>query len=233
MKTIISYGLFNTKINTRKPFKFYSDILKRNAEIYEEILPNSTMVLYYDETVPNDILEFMQSKNVVLKKQNISRLWEGTLWRFKELNNSNENTIVILQDADSPLDVENNLLPKLRNILKNSDKKSIIHHGPVSTNKLRDKKKWIMAGQSMFKQNIDLDIDKLIQDYLNIHNEFDSDEIFLSKYIWPIIKDNCLINIERRALPLFLEIIKNNSDTPKWLLDSDYMDRIITNLTEK
>jgi hypothetical protein len=233
MAVIISYGLFRTDLNVRKTFNYYVNSLKRNSDIYSEFIPNSTMVLYHDDTVPNDVLDYMKNNNVVLKEQPKSNGWEGTFWRFKELANADDDTVVILQDADSALDVENGLIRKLSDMLLESENTAFIHHGPVSVNKLKENNKWLMAGQSMYKKKIDIDFDKDVTDFLNEYNKYDADEIFLGNYVWPLVKDGALINIERRALPLFLEVVKNNPNTPKWLFKSNHMDRIITNLTAK
>ena len=90
-----------------------------------------------------------------------------------------------------------------------------------------------MACQSMYKHKIDIDFENVVPEFLEIYREYDADEIFLSEYVWPLVKDGTLINIERRALPLFLEVIKKNPNTPNWLLEPNHMDRITTNLTAK
>ena len=233
MGIILSYGLFKTNLNVRKTFDYYVNSLKRNSDIYSEFIPNSTMVLYHDETVHSEMLKYMEGNGVILKEQPKSKGWEGTFWRFKELSNSNNETVVVLQDADSALDVENGLIKKLTDKLLDTDYTSFIHHGPVSVNKLKEKNKWLMAGQSMYKHKIDIDFENVVPEFLEIYREYDADEIFLSEYVWPLVKDGTLINIERRALPLFLEVIKKNPNTPNWLLEPNHMDRITTNLTAK
>lgn len=233
MGVIISYGLFRTDLNVRKTFDYYVNGLKRNSDIYSDFIPNSTMVLYHDETVPDDVLDYMKKNNVVLKEQPKSNGWEGTFWRFKELSYADDDTVVILQDADSALDVENGLIRKLSDKLLVSENTAFIHHGPVSVNKLKEKNKWIMAGQSMYKKKIDIDFDEAVPNFLKSYNKYDADEIFLGDYVWPLVKDGTLVNIERRSLPLFLDVIKSNPNTPSWLLEPNHMDRIITNLTAK
>ena len=228
----IVYSLFKTEINTRKQFDYYAKSIKRNSDIYRNFIKGSEMIVYHDDSVPKSVISYLLNNNITLKSQARSNRWEGTLWRFKELLNCNKNTIVILQDADSALDIENGLIKKLILRLCDNVYGGVIHHGLVSTNKLVKNDKWIMAGQSIFNMEINININDLIPSFLAKNREYDADELFLKEHIWPIIKDDIMINIERRALPLFLRTVKTKSSTPNWLLDSNHMDRIITNLTQ-
>lgn len=121
----------------------------------------------------------------------------------------------------------------MRDILVDSGGTAMLHHGMVSTNKLANKNKWMMAGQSQVKTNLNIDIDTKIEEYLKKNNSFDSDELFLAKYVWPKIKEDARINIERRALSKFKKIMKSNNDAASWMKEKGADKRIITNLTKK
>ena len=109
----ISYSLFlNT--NRKKP-SVYSETLKKSSSLYKSIFgSDANMVVYYDNSVNNNILSYIENNGVILKHKNNNKHWEGTFWRFEELDNiTDENDIVILQDADTFISVENNLYKKM------------------------------------------------------------------------------------------------------------------------
>jgi len=233
VKTILSYSLGLIPQNKRRNLNYYLEGVKKNADNYKNVFPDATMVLYHDDTVPKEVLDYVKERGVVLKPQPKATGWEVTAWRFKELANADENTVVILQDVDSAINVEDNMLPKLRDILYESDKKAMLHHGPVSVGKLKKRGKWMMAGQTQFNCKIDLDFDAAIKEHLKIENTFHFDETFLAKYVFPQVSEDMLINMERRALPTFMEVIKANHQTPNWLKEGKTEGRIITHLTAK
>lgn len=231
----ISYSLFlNT--NRKKP-SVYSETLKKSSTIYKSIFGNDTnMVVYYDNSVNKDILSYLESNDVILKHKNYNKNWEGTFWRFEELDNiDNDNDIVILQDADTFINVENNLYKKMSDKLsKEKNMNSYLHHGgPTSIRKIKNEKRWVLAGSTMIKGKLPINIKECIGRYNSVYREFGGDEYFLRDYVWEHIKEKCLINIEKRSMNDLSNIINTqHSIVPKWMLEDNYKDRI-SNWTKK
>jgi len=71
----------------------------RNAELAKTIYPNWEMIVFHDETVPQETIKSLQDLNVNLKNMSKSKMY-GMFWRFlaTEIPESN---YVIFRDADS------------------------------------------------------------------------------------------------------------------------------------
>lgn len=231
----ISYSLFlNTK---RKTPVIYSNTLKKSSTIYKSVFGDDiNMVVYYDNSVDKNTLDHLENNGVILKHKNINKNWEGTFWRFEELDNiKDENDVVILQDADTIINVENNLYKKMLNkLLSEENKCGYLHHGgPTSIKKIKNEQRWILAGASMFKGKLPINVKECIENYNSVNRNFGADEFFLRDYVWPHIKEKCLINIEKRSMEPLSRIIKTQPNiVPKWMLEDNYKDRI-SNWTKK
>ncbi len=231
----ISYSLFlNT--NRKKP-SVYSETLKKSSSLYKSIFgSDANMVVYYDNSVNNNILSYLENNGVILKHKNNNKHWEGTFWRFEELDNiTDENDIVILQDADTFISIENNLYKKMYDKLsEEKNMNSYLHHGgPTSIRKIKNEQRWVLAGSSMFKGKLPINVKECVDKYNSVNRSFGGDEYFLRDYIWDHIKEKCLINIENRSMEPLSRIIKTQPNiVPKWMLENNYKDRI-SNWTKK
>jgi hypothetical protein len=192
------------------------------------------MVLYHDDTVDKTILNRLKLNGVILKQQPKSQFaWMGTFWRFEELLNANADRVVIIQDADCPLDVENGVVKKMLNRLIENDGGCMLHHGIVSTGKIEKDEKWMMASQIQVRQGIDFDFKDSVESYLSTRDLYDSDEMWLRDNIWPLLKENCYFNIESRVLPNFKNLV-NRDTAPSWMQDDDEFNRrVCDKYTEK
>ena len=233
MRTILTYSLFSTGLNVRKPASLYMDSIVRNSEIRNSFMPEAEMVVHHDNSIPHDVLGKLESNGVVLKHHPRSRGWGGTFWRIYEFQRADDDTIVILQDADSPMDIENGIVRKSIDMLSGGSYVAAVHHGKVSTEKIIKDGKWIMACQCQVRMKLYVELETLGRRFLDVCNQYDADELFLAKYLWDVIKDGCFFTIERRVLPIF-DALRSFKSSPGWFRDDgEYSRRMISNLTEK
>lgn len=232
MKLILSYSLF---FNTgRKTNNLYKNGLLNNAKRYKTVFPDSTMVVYHDDTVDSDTLKALEKHDVVLKKMDKNKHWSGTLWRFKELDLiKDDNTIVLITDADTDIEVENGLF---NNMIKNiRGYRGFVHHGgPTSIKKIENEQRWMIACAAMVKGPLNEPISNKIQAYIDNDKTFGNDERFLRDNVWSQIKEDVLISIEQRSVKDFMRIAKEKPTIfPKWVHTNELNDRLFTQWTTK
>jgi len=232
MKLTISYSIFFN--SGRKTKNHYRDGLIRNAKKYKTIFPNATMVVYHDDTVDNELLIILKEHDVILKKRPNNKNWSGTFWRFEELDNMvNKDDMVLITDADTDIEVENQLFKKFYDNL--GDRSAFIHHGGhTSITKILNEQRWIIACAALFRGPLKNKISNEIYPYIEKDGVFGNDERFLRDFVWPQIKENCLINIEKRSLQPLKSIIHNHPTiVPEWMLVDNYLERIYTEWNTK
>ena len=75
----------------------------KNAELWKTIYPDWQMVVYYDNTVPNDIITKLNDLNVLTIDMSEKNIY-GMFWRFFAVNLPNSEYSVF-RDADSRITV--------------------------------------------------------------------------------------------------------------------------------
>lgn len=232
MNIVLSYSLFFN--SGRKTNNLYRNGLINNAKKYKNVFQDSTMVVYHDKTVDTKTLNELESHGVILKQRPKNTNWSGTFWRFEELDLINgDDTIVLITDADTDLEVESLLFKKMFNHI--GDKKGFVHHGgPTSVRKIRDEQRWMIACAAMVRGKLNTPISDKINEYISRDKNFGNDERFLRDHVWPQIKDEVLISIERRSISDLKNIMKLHPEIfPKWMFTEEFNSRVFTNWTAK
>ncbi len=180
MRKLITYSLWG------KNPKYTIGAIK-NAEKNVIIYPDYISRFYVDLTVPKDIIfELEDMKNVEVVQKNVIGDWRFSLNRFLPLSEHGVERF-LSRDCDSRCsDREKNAVKEWENSGK------VFHimrdhpfHGGFP----------ILAGMFGSKGNIIPDVSDMI-DNENLSDTYHSDQTFLSKYIYPLIKDNCLVHDE-------------------------------------
>lgn len=232
MSLTISYSIFFN--SGRKTKNLYRDGLIKNAKKYKTIFPNAKMVVYHDDSVDDKLLTTLKEYDVILKVRPTNYNWSGTFWRFEEFDNiEKDDDIVLITDADTDIAVENLLLKKMVDNI--GDYSAFVHHGgKTSITKIINEQRWIIACAAIFKGPLSEKISDKITSYIEKDKVFGNDERFLRDFVWPQIKEDCLINIEKRSLQPLKGIIKDYPNiVPKWMLENNFIERVFTEWNSK
>lgn len=180
MKKIISYSLWGNK-------KKYTIGAIKNAQNNLLIYPEFISRFYVDLTVPKDILYSLEDlpNTEVILRSTIGD-WRFSLQRFLPFSEKDVQCF-LSRDCDSRCSLrEKNAV----DVWLKSDKNFHImrdhpYHGGFP----------ILAGMFASKGGIIEEIEELIQKE-NLLDTYHSDQIFLQKYVYPKIKNNCIIHDE-------------------------------------
>lgn len=169
MKKVVSFSLWGAN-------EIYTLGAIRNSELKNDFFPDWEMWVYYDDSVPEDILKTLEKNNVVLKKRNSPGYVKAT-WRFLP---AADETIdyFISRDADSRIS-ERDKTAVEDWIMSNKDFHILRDH-PVGHN-------WHMnAGMWGCKGGKIPDMESLIEQYSKTHatNQSYFDQMFLRDVIY-------------------------------------------------
>lgn len=177
MKKVISFSIYG---NDRK----YTIGLLKNLELSKTIYPYWEIYIYYNDTVPKDMIDkYKEFNNVKLYNMNEFNC-PGVLWRFLP----DDCDLFISRDADSRLSLREKeavdewiLSDKKLHIIRDHP-----HHGVE-----------IHAGLFGLKVEDDFKMKDKILKFINKNNNNDlynkiSDRMFLMEYVYHHYKDNSL-----------------------------------------
>lgn len=180
MKKIISYSLWG---NNKK----YTIGAIKNAKNNLEIYPDFISRFYVDLTVPKDIifqLEEMEKVEVIQK--NVIGDWRFSAQRFLPFAEQDVECF-LSRDCDSRSSLREE--KAVREWEKSGKIFHIMRDHPYHAGFP------ILAGMFGSKGGIIKEINKMIEDNILV-NTYHSDQIFLEKYIHPLIKENCVVHDE-------------------------------------
>lgn len=172
MEKLISFSLWGNNES------YYKGVFE-NHEIINKLLPDYKMLLHIDENFPSNKLLNIKSLNIkIIVEKNLGN-FHGTYWRFFSFENEG---ITLIRDLDSRI----------------SNREIVLIRAWESSNKkfhiIRDCEnfhtKAILAGLCGCKGGIK-NIRYLIEQFASFE-KYGEDEEFLEKYLFPIIKDDCL-----------------------------------------
>ena len=158
----------------------------KNAILAKEIYPGWTCRYYVGKSVPQDILESLESlNNTEIIKINEDGNWSGMFWRFYP-SSENDVEVMISRDCDSRLNLREKaavdewlISDKGFHIMRDHP-----HHGTE-----------ILGGMWGVKQSVIKNIKELINNFTK--GEFwQVDQIFLKQIIYPMVKDNSMVHDE-------------------------------------
>jgi hypothetical protein len=177
VKKVISFSLWGNNPKYTKGAIY-------NSELAIDVYPTWTCRFYCDRSVPNEVLDELQTKeNVELILMDEEGDWNGMFWRFYACEDSD---IMISRDTDSRLSLrEKNAVDEWLN----SDKDfHIMRDHPYHTTE-------ILGGMWGSKKGVVPKIKDYINDYIK-GNFWQVDQHFLRDIIYPLIKDNCVVHDE-------------------------------------
>jgi protein O-GlcNAc transferase len=185
MKKIISYSIWGDDPK-------YLDGALANIENQKKLYPSWICRFYIHDQVPKYFMEFLNNKKVeIIKKSGdlgIAMNKPGMFWRFEVMKDPEVERFIV-RDADSRLTqrekncvLDWKLSGKNFHIIRDN-----IHHSTK-----------IMGGMWGATREFckTIDYDKLVEDFNKIEQKsiYGTDQDFLAQFIYPLIKEDCLIH---------------------------------------
>jgi hypothetical protein len=181
MKKIISFTLYGD-------LPMYNIGCIENAKLHKEIFKDWTMRVYYNSSVPVETINELKNYNVELVFVDEDTNYFASLWRFRPINESGVSHF-ISRDCDSRISLRDEV--SVNQWIESDKKFHIIRDHPIGHG-------WVMnAGMWGSKVDLDLDIQKLITDYLKdnyLPEEKSIDQRFLKDVIYPNAKNDVFVN---------------------------------------
>lgn len=186
MTNYISYSLFGS--NPR-----YTINMIVNAELASSLYEYWKVVVYYDDTVPQKIVQKLQTySNVILEKGPVEKdNWRRLMWRFQAYDKKDAD-LVIFRDADSYL----------------TKRESHAVHEWASTGKTIHimREVWpghhnskIMAGMWGLKKKLNVSLTELMKKYKGA-NKNSMDQDFLTLIVYPMFKNSRVVHDDNSHL---------------------------------
>ena len=158
--------------------KYCVGVIKNILLAYKHF-PGWIVHVYYDDTVPNEILDHIEYYNNTLLKERKEGF--GAFWRYEAMK---PGTIVISRDADSRLSLREK---KIVDEWIESDKKLCVIRDHANHYEFP-----IMAGMFGVKEGLTKEIFDTMKGYTCNHNYL-IDQIFLKNHVWPAYENDCLV----------------------------------------
>lgn len=175
MKKVISTCLFG---RSPRAYHKYAKHAPESALFCQKNLPEWNFRLYYDGTVPKNILKILEKNPIVeLVKMPGSINRTGCFWRFLAFDDCD---VAVCRDLDWKMQ-ENDLIA----IDKFLNSKSMIHFIWVAhARKLSKTKRYYMAG-CVGAKNLPFKVSDMMEKYPDDKGVFGADEWFLGNYVVP------------------------------------------------
>ena len=174
MKILISSSLFYYNNQSFKYNNLYKNIIN---SLYIIQPYTADIVIFYDETVPNKIVNDLKNiKNVILHKKSKSNNRSGCFWRYESLDLYKNYDLYIFRDIDISLDDNDKFI--IENMMYNKEK--IFYIFMVHKRKPYPKQGFLMGGMFGIKKEAIPSFNELIREYNNNLEYYGSDEEFLA-----------------------------------------------------
>lgn len=209
MKKIISFSLYGSDPR-------YIDGMLENIILRPEIYPDWTIRVYVDQTVPEDFINLLDLMDCEVVKKTSTKKDQHLrmFWRFEPLKDKTIDA-VICRDADSRISYRESNAVNEWLTSRNKESFHIIRDNPQHNVPILGGT-W-GATKDFIKDYADK-YDKELEDHLKRLNAveifhqrgmyFNSDQLFLWRYIWPKVQHNHMAHIK----PGHKQLIFNNYD---------------------
>lgn len=176
MKKVLSFSLYgNNPLYTRGCIK--------NSELHYDIFKDWEMQVFYNDTVPKEVIDELKSNGVVLINMNENKSFANSMWRFLPASENIER--FISRDCDSRISLRDECA--VEEWISSNKNFHIIRDHPYGHDWAMNAGMWGCKGKSI------LEIKTLINQYCEKTNLFTNkfmDQFFLRDVIYPIaIKD--------------------------------------------
>lgn len=156
----------------------------KNAELWKEIYPDWQMILYYDESVPNNTIESLNNLNV--KTIKISDFNYGCFWRFFASDIENCE-YVIFRDTDSRINLREK--EAVESWVESNKSLHVMRDHPYHGIPAGNDRLGILAGMWGIKGNVIPMTDMINKFVIGKENKYGIDQTFL-KIIFSIFEND-------------------------------------------
>ena len=174
-----------------------------NAKLAKIFYPGWKCVFYIGNDVPKHIINELIVLDCDIHYMGYGDWSNATLWRFLPASDENVD-ILISRDTDSRLSEREKIA--VDEWLSSDKNFHIIRDHPYHGGHL------IMAGMWGVRNNKLLNMKILIDNYNKIMNKY-NDQIFLTNFVYPLIKDDCFIHDEfHSVLGVFPDLVEEHHE---------------------
>lgn len=177
MKKIIAFSLWGTNPK-------YTIGAIKNADLIRDIYPGWIARFYCGKSVPNNIVEDLQSKeNCEVVLMDVAGDWRGMFWRFYPASEDDVD-VMLSRDCDSRLDLREK--KAVDEWMETNKSFHIMRDHPYHTTQ-------ILGGMWGVRGNILKNMRNMINDYVK-GSFWQVDQNFLKELIYNIIKEDCIVH---------------------------------------
>jgi len=177
---LISFSLYG-----RKPK--YCETAVLNCSAAKAYLPNFTCRFYVDETVPVDVLRRLKELSAeIVFVGGRAASFPGTFWRFLALDDEGAN-FVLVRDADSIIEARE--VHCVNEWIASQKPFHIIRDDCCHTELIQA---GLFAAKSGILNKIEERIANFVASDTNLPIGRFSDQVFLRKCVWPVVRDHAL-----------------------------------------
>ena len=176
----------------------------RNAELWKEIYPEWQMVVYYDNSVPNETINNLKELNVLTVDMTEKKLY-GMFWRFYAVDLPNSEYCVF-RDCDSRITIREKMA--VDEWISSNKSLHVMRDHPAHRIPYGNDGLGILGGMWGIKSKI-LPITDMIEKFKKDKNlSYGSDQTFLKTIYWVLENDRCTHDefFENKPFPIQREI---------------------------
>lgn len=182
----------------------YNVGIVRNAELMEQFYPSWKMVVFFDESVPNETIKLLQEKGVETKLFTDNSIY-GMFWRFYAVD-FEDCEYAIFRDADSRLSLRESLA--VSEWIKSGKSLHVMRDHPYHRIPAGNNQLGILGGMWGIKKGI-LPVTDMIQKFVKSreHN-YGNDQTFL-KMVYSALLDDRFTHdefFEKKPFPIHREL---------------------------
>ncbi len=176
----------------------------KNAELWKTIYPEWKMVVYYDDSVPSDIIDKLEELDVLLVDMTGKKVY-GMFWRFFAFD-LNDAEYCIFRDTDSRLTVREKLA--VDEWIKSGKSLHVMRDHPAHGIPFGSDRLGILGGMWGIKKGF-ISITDMINDFVKNKNlSYGSDQTFL-KTVFSLFENDKITHdefFEKKPFPIKREM---------------------------
>ena len=157
----------------------------KNAKLAATIYPDWTVIFYVDDSVPLPIIDELTSLNCRIIKKDIIGNWSGMFWRFEAMCDPTYD-IAISRDADSRLNMREKVA--VDEWIASGKTLHIMRDHPWQCTEI--------LGGMWGLRNKQFRILKALLNLTPKGDYWQTDQVFLRRVIFPLLKNDCYVHDE-------------------------------------
>lgn len=183
MKKVISFSLYGNN-------EIYTIGCIENAILLKSLFKGWQMWVYYNNSVPESILEKLKCLNVKLIHMSDNNSYANSIWRFMPIKDDSVEYF-ISRDCDSRISIRDEIA--VNEFLNSNEKFHIIRDHPIGHGWPINGGLWGAKGGSI--ENFEKLLELYLKNNTNIYNKY-IDQFFLKDVVYPFCVNNAFVHDE-------------------------------------